>query len=83
MSIPKIAVIGGGVSGLAAAYHLTRSAKGARQDLDVSLFEAGPRLGGTIETEVSDGFVLEKGPDAFLTEKPWALALSKCRSGPR
>ncbi len=77
MSIPKIAVIGGGVSGLAAAYYLTRSAKGARQDLDVSLFEAGPRLGGTIETEVSEGFVLEKGPDAFLTEKPWALALSK------
>ncbi len=67
----RIAVIGGGVSGLAVAYFLSQSG-----NRDVALFEGSARLGGTVETERTDGFLLEKGPDAFLTEKPEALALS-------
>ena len=43
----------------------------------MTLLEARDRLGGTIETERPDGFVLEAGPDSFISEKPWALAL--CR----
>ena len=46
-------------------------------DLELSLFEASDRLGGTIQTERRDGFLVECGPDSFLSEKPWALEL--CR----
>src|SRR6476646_6375681 len=72
----RIAIIGGGVSGLSAAYALERQKeKGA--DLNYVLFEASARIGGVICTEVGDGFVIEAGPDSFLTEKPWAADL--CR----
>ena len=62
---------GGGIAGLAAAWALTRA--GA----SVTLVEAAPRLGGKIATERIDGFVVERGPDAFLAAPPAALAL--CR----
>ena len=68
----QIAVIGGGIAGLTAAYRLSELKKG-----EISLFEAGSRPGGTIETEARDGFLLEKGPDSFLSEKPSAVQLSK------
>jgi protoporphyrinogen/coproporphyrinogen III oxidase len=72
----RIAVIGGGVSGLAAAYALEkRRIKGP--DLDYIVFEAGPRFGGVIHTDHINDFVVEAGPDSFLTEKPWAAEL--CR----
>jgi oxygen-dependent protoporphyrinogen oxidase len=45
--------------------------------LDLTVLEARDRLGGTIATERTDGFVIEAGPDSFISEKPWALAL--CR----
>jgi protoporphyrinogen/coproporphyrinogen III oxidase len=72
----RIAIIGGGISGLAAAFTLEK----ARRDgalLDYVLYESGPRLGGVLLTERVDGCVLEGGPDSFLTEKPWARDL--CR----
>ena len=43
----------------------------------VTLLEASDRLGGTIQTEHRDGFLLERGPDSFISEKPQALALAK------
>jgi oxygen-dependent protoporphyrinogen oxidase len=43
--------------------------------LDLTLLEARARLGGTVESERSDGFLLEAGPDSFISEKPWALDL--------
>src|SRR6266566_885227 len=52
-------------------------ARERRVDLDVRVVEARRRLGGTIVTERADGFLVEAGPDSFLSEKPWALAL--CR----
>ncbi len=72
----RIAVIGGGISGLAAAYELSR-ARRAGAPIEEFLFEASPRLGGVIQTERQDGFILEGGPDSFLTEKPDAAELAR------
>jgi protoporphyrinogen/coproporphyrinogen III oxidase len=72
----RIAIIGGGVSGLAAAFTLERS-RGDGALVDYVLYESHPRLGGVVRTERVEGCVLEGGPDSFLTEKPWARDL--CR----
>ena len=71
----RATVIGGGVTGLAAAYRLQREA--ARRDipLDVTLLEATGRVGGVIQTEHRDGFLIEHGPDAFISTKPAAKTL--------
>jgi protoporphyrinogen/coproporphyrinogen III oxidase len=69
----RVAVIGGGITGLAAAHRLTA-------DLgmdDVLLLEADDRLGGKISTERVDGYVVEGGPDCFLAFKPGGMEL--CR----
>jgi len=73
----KLVVVGGGVTALAAAHRAVELARERRVDLDVRVVEARRRLGGTIATERADGFLVEAGPDSFLSEKPWALAL--CR----
>jgi oxygen-dependent protoporphyrinogen oxidase len=73
----RVAVVGGGISGLAAAYELTRHARSQNSALEVLLVEASTRLGGTIRTSTRDGFLLEGGPDAFISEKPEALELTK------
>jgi protoporphyrinogen/coproporphyrinogen III oxidase len=64
-----IAIVGGGITGLAAAYEL------AIRRVPFQLFEASPRLGGIIRTEHVDGFTIEAGPDSMLAQKPAALAL--------
>jgi len=69
----RIAVIGGGISGLAAAHRLTE----LDGSVQVALFEAGDRLGGAIQTERRDGFLIDRGPDNFVTVYPWAVQL--CR----
>src|SRR3990172_11990433 len=74
-SLPPIAVVGGGIAGLAAAHRLIELSRERNQPIDLQLFEAGARLGGTIATERTDGFVIESGPDSFLSEKPAALRL--------
>ena len=73
----KIGVIGGGIAGLAAAHRALELGRERGLTVEVTLLEARERLGGTIETEHADGFLVESGPDSFLSEKPWALAL--CR----
>ena len=73
----KVVVVGGGISGLAAAHRLTELARERQTPLELTLIEARERLGGTIVSERVDGFLVEAGPDSFLSEKPWALAL--CR----
>lgn len=72
----RIAILGGGISGLTAAYVLAR-ARQAGAPIEEFLIEASDRLGGVIQTERLDEFVIEAGPDSFLTEKPEAAAL--CR----
>jgi len=73
----KLAIVGGGIAGLAAAHRACELARERGLDLELSLFEASDRLGGTIQTERRDGFLVECGADSFLSEKPWALEL--CR----
>ena len=69
----RIVIIGGGISGLAAAHRV----KELNQAAEVTVLEASERLGGTIQTEHRDGFLLERGPDSFISEKPHAIALAK------
>ena len=71
MQTRPVVVVGGGISGLSAAYDL--SSAGA----DCTILEKQPRLGGVIETRLTDGCTLECGPDSFLAAKPAALALIK------
>jgi oxygen-dependent protoporphyrinogen oxidase len=72
----RVAIIGGGISGLSAAYSLEKErAKGT--PVEYRLFESSPRLGGAMYSEIVDGCVIEAGPDSFVSEKPWAAAL--CR----
>ena len=68
-----ISVVGGGVTGLAAALRLLRRAPGA----EVTLFEKAERLGGEVHTERVDGFVIEGGADSFLTRKARGVGLCK------
>lgn len=70
-----IAVIGGGISGLAAAHRLGELARQPGVPMRIRLIEAGSRLGGRIRTEQIDGLLLESGPDQFVTHKPAGLAL--------
>src|SRR5271163_4104982 len=67
----RVAIVGGGLSGVAAAYQLTRE-----PDVEFTLFETSARLGGTVETVRRDGFIMECGPDSWVTEKPWARELA-------
>jgi protoporphyrinogen/coproporphyrinogen III oxidase len=71
----RVAIIGGGISGLAAAFALEEQRKvGA---VEYTLYESSPRLGGVLRTEHIQGCIVEGGPDSFITEKPWAADL--CR----
>lgn len=72
----RIAIVGGGVAGLAAAYELAqRMNSGAA--IQVVLYEASTRLGGIVETVREGDFVIECGPDGWVTEKPWARQLAE------
>lgn len=71
----RIVVVGGGISGLAAAYRLLELSRERSLRVEVTLLEAGERLGGSIATERVGDFLVEAGPDSFISEKPWALRL--------
>ena len=71
MSDVAVAVVGGGISGLSAAYELHR------RETPFVLFEKSERLGGVIRTERTDGFTIDAGPDSLVVQKPAAIAL--CR----
>jgi len=67
----KIAIVGAGISGLSAAFYL----KQARPDWELSIFDPGPRPGGTMMTVNRDGFLFEAGGNGFLTNKPDSMQL--------
>jgi oxygen-dependent protoporphyrinogen oxidase len=71
----RVIVIGGGIAGLAAAHRVTELASANSLSIDVTLLEASARLGGSIATERVGEFLVEAGPDSFITEKPRALRL--------
>ena len=72
----RIAIIGGGISGLSAAFTLEEKRQSG-VPIEYVLFEAAPRLGGVLVTDHVDGCLVEAGPDSFISEKPWAADL--CR----
>ena len=74
MLAKRVVIVGGGISGLAAAHRLIELGLPKTQ---VTLVEASERLGGTIESQQRDGFLLERGPDSFISEKPEAVSLAK------
>jgi len=70
----RIAIIGGGISGLSAAFTIEDKRRSGTP-VQYVLFESSPRLGGVLVTDHVDGCLVEAGPDSFLTEKPWAADL--------
>jgi oxygen-dependent protoporphyrinogen oxidase len=72
----RIAIIGGGISGLAAAFALEETRRTGA--VNYTLYESSPHFGGVLRTEHIEGCIVEAGPDSFLTEKSWATDL--CRT---
>ena len=72
-----VVIIGGGITGLAAAHRFVEHHETAPLGLNVIILEAAAKLGGVIQSEHRDGFLLERGPDSFISEKPEALELVK------
>jgi oxygen-dependent protoporphyrinogen oxidase len=70
----RIAIIGGGISGLSAAFYLQQE-RAAGAPVEYTLFESSDRLGGVMFSDKIGDCVVEGGPDSFLTEKPWAAQL--------
>ena len=75
--IKRVAIIGGGITGLAAAYRLRELAAAREFPLEVELLERSARCGGALETIRRDGFVIETGADSFLSEKVAAADLAR------
>jgi protoporphyrinogen/coproporphyrinogen III oxidase len=73
----RVVVIGGGITGLAAAWRLQEGAASREIPVAVTLLESGDRVGGALETIRRDGFVMEAGADSFLAEKPAARNLAE------
>lgn len=76
MSQPaRVVVLGGGITGLAAAYELSLRAQKERRPVEILVLESSARVGGKIMSETREGVVFELGPDSFITAKPDALQL--------
>ena len=78
----RTAIIGGGIAGLSTAWYLQEQAKELGHNLQLTLIEQSDRWGGKILTDEVQGpdgspFIVEGGPDSFLTQKPWALQLAR------
>ncbi|OAK67763.1 protoporphyrinogen oxidase [Lederbergia galactosidilytica] len=71
----KVVIVGGGITGLTSAFYLNRAINQYQLPIELTLIEANHRLGGKIQTEYKDGFVIEKGPDSFLERKSNAKQL--------
>ncbi|WP_088042469.1 protoporphyrinogen oxidase [Bacillus sp. EAC] len=71
----KVVIIGGGITGLTAAYYLKQERNNKNLPIDIQLIEASSKLGGKIQTVRKNGFVIERGPDSFLARKTSAYRL--------
>ncbi len=72
-----VVIIGGGITGLAAAHRMLERSRESGTQVDLTLLEASGRVGGIVQTHERDGFLLESGPDSFISEKPAALELAR------
>ena len=75
--IPHIVIIGGGITGLSAAFYLEREAQARGLAIRYTLIEREKRWGGKLLTDTVDDFVIEGGPDSFITQKPWGVQLAR------
>ncbi|WP_265525128.1 protoporphyrinogen oxidase [Paenibacillus sp. JDR-2] len=75
--VDRIVVIGGGISGLSSAFYLQREAERQGKQVKLTIVDGAPVLGGKINTLQRDGFVIEKGPDSFLSRKLPIIELAK------
>jgi len=73
--VKTVAIIGGGITGLSAAYHLEEQAKAGGLPLACRLIERQSQFGGKIRTDRIDGLIIEGGPDSFISMKPWGIEL--------
>ncbi|ETT72857.1 protoporphyrinogen oxidase [Paenibacillus sp. FSL R7-277] len=73
----KVVIIGGGLSGLSAAFYIRKFYREAAVQPEITLIEKDKVLGGKIETMHRDGFVIEKGPDSFLARKTAMVDLAR------
>ena len=73
----RLIIIGGGIAGLAAAYRIQEELSSNSVPIQCTVLEGGAKFGGKIATERNDGFILERGPDSFISQKPWAIQLCK------
>lgn len=73
----RVAIIGGGITGLTVAFYLQKEMEAKGLPIEYKLYESSERLGGKIQTDYTDGFVIEKGPDSFLERKQSAARLAK------
>lgn len=71
----RVAIVGGGLTGLAAAHRWSELATAQQVPVEVTLFEASSRLGGLVGTVEQDGYLIDTGADSFITNKPGALEL--------
>lgn len=72
---PSVAVIGGGLTGLAAANRWLELTANQNSPGQLTLFESSPHPGGLVGTIERDGYLIDTGADSFITNKPGALAL--------
>lgn len=78
----KVAIVGGGIAGLSAAWYLQKLTYQQGLNVQITVLESSDRWGGKILTdevalEHGESFIVEGGPDSFLTQKPWALQLAR------
>ena len=69
----RVAIVGGGIAGLAAAHRLVT----LEPATDVVVFEADERVGGVLQTDRIDGYLVERSADSFITNIPAGVEL--CR----
>ncbi|MFO7173081.1 MAG: protoporphyrinogen oxidase [Bacillota bacterium] len=74
---PRVAVVGGGITGLAAAYYLEQQARAAGREVEIHLLEEAPVLGGKVQTEQAGELTIEAGPDSYLARKVAATRLAQ------
>jgi oxygen-dependent protoporphyrinogen oxidase len=72
-----VTIVGGGIAGLATAFYLQKKSQEKGIPLSYTLIEKDARFGGKISTTAVDDFIIEGGPDSFVTTKPWGMQL--CR----